>query len=166
MIKEFKGDYHWLSNFAPCKIILLGFEYRSVEHAYMSAKSHDCYWKLFCLNTESAGKIKRASKEVELVEDWDTKKLLVMRKCLEQKYSQEPYKSALILTGTEEIQEGNWWNDTFWGIDLKYGEGKNTLGILIMTIRKWLMEKKQYEEFEEVYTWLQEKNEEFFQRIE
>ena len=38
MIKEFKGDYRWLSNFTPCKIELDGFIYPSVEHAYMSAK--------------------------------------------------------------------------------------------------------------------------------
>lgn len=53
MISEFQGNFRWLSNFAPCKIILDGIEYPSVEHAYMSAKSSERSWKLFCSNTSS-----------------------------------------------------------------------------------------------------------------
>lgn len=47
MIREFQGEYRWLSNFAPVLIKLDGI-YPSVEHAYMSAKSDDMKWKLFC----------------------------------------------------------------------------------------------------------------------
>jgi len=38
MIKEFKGEYSWLSNFAPVNILLAGKIYPSVEHAFMSMK--------------------------------------------------------------------------------------------------------------------------------
>ena len=41
MIKEFRGEYAWLSNFASVPITLDGIQYPSVEHAYMSAKSKD-----------------------------------------------------------------------------------------------------------------------------
>ena len=54
---------------------------------------------------------------------------------LVQKYNKEPFYSLLINTGDSIIQEGNTWNDTFWGIDLNTGIGKNVLGILIMKIR-------------------------------
>lgn len=36
------------------------------------------------------------------------------------------------------IQEGNYWGDTFWGVDLKKREGENNLGKLVMEIREKL----------------------------
>jgi predicted NAD-dependent protein-ADP-ribosyltransferase YbiA (DUF1768 family) len=36
-------------------------------------------------------------------------------------------------TGDEELVEGNWWNDTFWGVC--NGVGENNLGKLLMKIR-------------------------------
>ena len=53
------------------------------------------------------------------------------------KFSHEPLRSKLIATGSEYIQEGNWWGDTFWGVDLKadHPHGDNRLGIMLMEIR-------------------------------
>lgn len=135
MIKQFRDEYRWLSNFAPVQIILNGIIYKSVEHAYMSAKSNDYEWKLFCKNTESAGDVKKASYSINLVGDWNQTKLNVMKECLKQKFSFEPYKTKLIQTGDEFIQEGNFWNDRFWGVCLKTGKGENNLGKMIMDIR-------------------------------
>lgn len=135
MIKEFQKEHRWLSNFAPCKIILSGKEYASVEHAYMAAKCTDPAWRLFCQKTKSPGQVKKASRKIKLRPNWDDLKIKVMKKCLKQKYNQEPYKTKLKKTGTQLIQEGNGWNDKFWGICLKTGEGKNILGKLIMEIR-------------------------------
>lgn len=140
MIKEFQGEYRWLSNFAPCKIILDDKEYPSVEHAYMSAKSNDEAWKKMCQDKNNiAGTIKKLSKTIKLIENWDTIKFDVMRKCLEQKYNQEPYKSKLKYTKNEFIQEGNMWGDKVWGICLKTGKGENNLGKIIMEIRNSLI---------------------------
>lgn len=141
MIKEFQGEYQWLSNFMPCEIEYEGIEYRSVEHAYMSAKSDDPAWKLICQNTESPGHVKRQSRKVKLREDWEHVKKSVMLFCLEQKYNQEPYKSKLIATGDEYIQEGNTWGDKYWGIDLRTGHGQNNLGLMIMNIRTELQNR-------------------------
>jgi hypothetical protein len=135
MIKEFQGKYRWLSNFWTVKVILEGTEYKSVEHAFQSAKSDDPNWKLYCKNTERAGEIKKLSRSVKLIKDWDTKKILIMKELLVQKFNKEPYKSMLIETGNQEIQEGNLWHDTFWGIDLRTGNGNNLLGKMIMEIR-------------------------------
>jgi len=138
MIREFQGEYRWLSNFAPVKIILDGIEYASVEHAYMSAKSDDKTWKAFCANTyNTAGQVKKASKDIQLIDDWNVIKLDVMRECIKQKFNQEPYKSNLMNTDYQYIQEGNTWGDKFWGICLKTNEGENRLGILIMSIRQY-----------------------------
>lgn len=58
-----------------------------------------------------------------------------MRECLEQKFAQEPFRTWLLETGDEPIQEGNYWGDSFWGVDKKKGQGENWLGKLLMEIR-------------------------------
>lgn len=59
-IDEFQGEFRWLSNFAAVEVVLNGITFKSVEHAYMSAKSEDPDWKLFCQNGASAGKVKKS----------------------------------------------------------------------------------------------------------
>jgi len=135
MIREFNDTYRWLSNFYPCKVVHNGRIFLSVENAYQSAKSDDDRWIQFC-QTFSPGIVKAASKELQLDRNlWDKRKLQIMEEFLSQKFHQEPFKSMLTLTGNEELQEGNSWHDTFWGIDLKTGKGQNHLGKLIMKIR-------------------------------
>lgn len=142
MITEFQNEHRWLSNFAPVKIKLDGLEFPSVEHAYMSAKSDNAEWKKFCSNPNNkAGDVKRQSRNVTLKEDWDEIKLEVMKECVTQKFSQEPYRTKLLETGTQHIQEGNRWNDKFWGVCLKTNKGENHLGRLIMDVRSALAKK-------------------------
>jgi len=139
MIKEFQKEYRWLSNFAPVNIELDGIIYPSVEHAYMSAKCADKHWKFFCSNSDNtAGVVKRNSKNIELVPNWDLIKLDVMKQCIDQKFNQQPYMDKLLATGDLHIQEGNMWNDKFWGVCLKTNKGENNLGKLIMEKRRLL----------------------------
>lgn len=136
MVESFDGKYRWLSNFSRVKIVLNGVEYPTVEHAYMSAKSEDMAWKSRCSDIQlTPAQIKRESKEIEIREDWDNIKYSIMKECVEQKFNQEPYKSLLKNTGDIHIQEGNKWNDEYWGVNLETGEGKNKLGKLIMRKR-------------------------------
>lgn len=139
MIKEFQKEYRWLNNFAPVKITLDNIDYYSVEHAYMSAKSDNIEWKKFCSDSENkAGDVKRKSKTLKVKDNWNEIKIQIMRECIKQKFNQEPYKTKLLNTGTEYIQEGNMWNDKFWGVCLKTNKGQNNLGKLIMEIRNQL----------------------------
>jgi ribA/ribD-fused uncharacterized protein len=139
MITEFKGDYKWLSNFQPVDIILNNIKYPTVEHAYMSMKSNDIKWKELCANRLiSPSVIKKESREIKLVENWLDIKIQVMKKCLIQKYFQEPYKTLLLNTNDEYIQEGNMWGDTYWGVCLKTKKGDNNLGKIIMSVRNKL----------------------------
>ena len=63
-IKEFQGEYRWLSNFYDCDIIINDIKYKSVEHAYQSMKTADINWKMVCSDfNNSAGKIKKYSKK-------------------------------------------------------------------------------------------------------
>ncbi len=142
MITEFQNEYRWLSNFAPVKIKLDGLEFPSVEHAYMSAKSDDVEWKKFCSNQNNkAGDVKRQSRNITLKKDWNEIKLEVMANCIKQKFNTEPYITKLLETGTQHIQEGNRWNDKFWGVCLKTNKGENHLGRLIMDVRSVLAKK-------------------------
>lgn len=138
-ILEFQNEYRWLSNFAPCSIMFLEHEYPSVEHAYQAVKNKSTEWREFCRTEKKAGVVKKESRKIQLREDWEDKKVVFMANFLAQKYQQEPYKRLLLGTGMDYIQEGNRWGDKFWGVCLKTGEGKNTLGVLIMGIRESLM---------------------------
>lgn len=142
MIKEFQKEYRWLSNFTAVIILVHGKKYPSVEAAYMSGKSDDIKWKDFCADLKNTpGEIKRKSKTIKLISTWDEVKVPLMRHCLEQKFQKEPFRSKLITTGDQFIQEGNNWGDKFWGVDLKTGVGENILGKLIMEIRSQLNAK-------------------------
>ena len=45
-------------------------------------------------------------------------------------------------TGNLVLEEGNGWHDTFWGVDLKTGEGENHLGRILMQVREELREER------------------------
>lgn len=137
-IYQFQDEYRWLSNFSKCSITINDITYPSIEHAYQSAKSPLNSWKSFCSTTPSPTIIKKHSRNIKLIKNWEDIKVNIMRECLVQKYSQEPYKSLLLKTGNAYIQEGNSWGDVFWGVDIHTKKGQNTLGKLIMEIRNEL----------------------------
>ncbi len=145
MIEHFKSPKHaFLSNFALVKIEYGDMIYSSVEHAYMSAKSDDIQWKQYCANSNvKPGDVKKASRHIRLVDNWNSIKFAVMEECVRKKFIQEPFKTDLLATGNEHIQEGNWWNDKVWGVDLKSNPpvGENHLGKLIMKVREELKQK-------------------------
>ena len=139
MIREFKGEYRWLSNFVLVDIDFEERTYPSVEHAYMSAKSGSFLWKELCANRlMTPNGIKKESRRITPGKDWPSKKTEVMRRCLEQKFAQEPFRTLLLETGTCHIQKGNRFGDKFWGVDLRTDQGENNLGKLIMEIRQTL----------------------------
>ena len=138
MIMQFKDEYRWLSNFAPVEIEHEGRTFPSLEHAYQAAKSTDPTWKDYCASGVSSGNVKRKSKNIIYRPDWEEVKVGVMRILVTKKFSVEPYKTQLIETGDLEIIEGNTWGDTFWGVDVRTGEGMNILGKMMMEVRNEL----------------------------
>jgi ribA/ribD-fused uncharacterized protein len=137
MINSFRGYHAWLSNMYDCEIEFMGHKFKSVENAYMFAKRpNDSEWLSKCLSL-SPGDVKKASRMITVREDWESVKLSVMYELLKKKFTQEPFKTDLLNTRGENIVEGNRWNDTFWGVDIKVtpNVGENWLGRLIMDIR-------------------------------
>jgi len=141
MINTFRGKYNWLSNFYQCDIIYEGKHWKSSEHIYQAMK---------CVHEEDKEKIRKCSlREIksevlkyEQVDNWhDSLKDEIMEMALYLKFSQNPYLvKKLIDTGEDEIIEGNYWHDNYWG-DCQCDNchsilGLNKLGIMLMNIRK------------------------------
>ncbi len=139
MITEFQNEYRFLSNFYPCRIDLEGITYPSVEHAYQASKTLDPKERLKIANLSTPREAKRAGQKLKIRPDWEEVKIPVMEVLVRQKFNRHPsLKRLLLTTGDQEIQKGNTWNDTFGGISLSTGEGRNELGKILMCVRKEL----------------------------
>ena len=128
MIRQFQGEYRWLSNFWITPIKYNGKYFPSVEHAYQASKTLDVteQEKIRCARTP--GQAKRLGRFVTLRSDWDEVKLRLMKKLVVIKFKHPKLRQKLLETGDKMLMEGNHWGDRYWGIDLKTGQGLNHLG--------------------------------------
>lgn len=86
---------------------------------------------------------KSFGKDLELREDWEEIKVEVMENIVRQKFKKNPeLAQKLIETYPQQLVEGNWRRDTFWGMDIKNHQGQNYLGEILMKIREELRQKK------------------------
>lgn len=137
-IERFNGPYEWLSNFAHSPVLMDGVIYPSVENAYQAAKFPKSERRKF--ETCAPNIAKRYGKAKSATPLGEKERLELMEFLSAQKYSQYRYKTLLLGTGDAELIEGNWWNDTFWGVC--NGMGTNHLGKIIMKIRERLKDIK------------------------
>jgi len=135
MIKEFQGEYRWLSNFWPVTIFFKERRFSSVEHAYMSEKNDAEVWKDFCTNEKDHKIVKKMSDIISLRPNWEEVKIGIMKELVRLKFQNPELRKKLLATGDTYLQEGNDWGDTFWGVDLETGKGENMLGKIIMDVR-------------------------------
>jgi len=135
MIKQFVDKYRFLSNFYTCD--LYDYKNTTVEHIFQASKAERTIDFLSVVNSQTPAEAKKLGRKIEIRSDWNEIKVSVMEKLFREKFSKKnPGLVELLLeTGDEELQEGNYWNDTFWGVDLKTGIGENNLGKLLMKIR-------------------------------
>lgn len=140
MINDFSGRFRFLSNFWSCYVRYEGQLYPSVENAYQAAK---CKFKgdRSYFETCKAGEAKRQGKVVLMQPEWDSIKQDIMLDLLKQKFSTYPLSQFLLNTNDLELQEGNWWGDTYWGT--VNGIGENHLGKLLMQVRNELRVQKE-----------------------
>lgn len=139
-IKRFEYKYGFLSNFYPCSIKCHGREYSTLEHAYQAYKTLNPLERDKIMRASTPGHAKRLGRRVSLRTDWEKVKVEVMYDLLKRKFARgTDLAVALVETEDAELEEGNWWGDTFWGTH--YGKGENMLGKLLMRVRKELMEE-------------------------
>lgn len=133
MITSFTGEFRFLSNFWPARVVLDGLTYPTVEHAYQAAKTLSLAERSTIQRCGSPGDAKRMGTRVYLRDDWESVKLNVMEDLLRQKFGHADLRQKLIATGAQPLVEGNTWGDTFWG--MCRDKGQNHLGKLLMQIR-------------------------------
>lgn len=138
MISEFSGQYRFLSNFYPAEVDFEDATYPTVEHAYQAAKTLDVAERQCVRRARSPGAAKRLGRKITMRPDWDAIKLEVMRRFVRQKfYTDSVLAGWLCATGDQELVEGNYWGDTFWG-QCPVGVGFNHLGKILMEVREEL----------------------------
>lgn len=148
MINEFKGKNYFLSNFFNFDVVVDEVKYKNNEAAFQAAKIKSLTQTdgLKGVTRKSFSELqpneaKRLGRQVKLRIDWEDVKDSVMLECVRSKFSQEPLRQRLIDTGSEELIEGNTWNDRYWGVDLRSGSGENKLGKILMQVREELLHK-------------------------
>lgn len=123
-----RGQYFFLSNFAESPMTA-----PTLEHHYQAAKCINKEDAQIILNAKSPAEAKKLSRKMKIRPDFNKIKLQVMEDLLRKKFQDKNLAKKLKETENEEIVEGNWWNDTYWGIC--NGKGENHLGKLLMKIR-------------------------------
>lgn len=131
MIDKFVGNYRFLSNF------YIEPDGTHVEGEYQWAKSVNPEER-FCLFGMSPYAAKKYGRTIKIREDWDQVKLQVMYSFVLKKFTEhEELRSLLLATGQQDIVEGNYWGDVFWGVCK--GEGQNHLGKILKQVRKKIL---------------------------
>jgi nicotinate (nicotinamide) nucleotide adenylyltransferase len=134
-ITRFKGEYDYLSNRYPCRIVWEGLEYRSAEAAFQASKCKDeKERKVFAECSTDKAVLK--GKDLTPYPGWEEAQISIMESILQAKFGQNPtLMLKLAETGNHVLLNGNNKQETFWGIDLYSWIGENHLGRIIMNIR-------------------------------
>lgn len=136
-IAEFQGPYRFLSNFWPAEVKDDGITYPDVEHAYQAAKTLDMSLRRRIAALPTPAAAKHMGESFPPRSDWPQIKLTVMERCVRYKFAHHPdLQRRLLATGNAYLQEGNTWNDQFWGAC--HGVGENHLGKILMKVRSEL----------------------------
>lgn len=131
MIDRFENEYYFLSNFYNAPIIYNGIRYENNESAFHAQKDLNRSREFCNLNPSKA---KALGRRVLLRKDWEEVKDLIMYEINYEKYAQNiDLRRKLLETGEQELIEGNFWNDTYWG--MCRGIGENHLGKILMKVR-------------------------------
>lgn len=141
-IHRFDGHFAPLSNFYNNDILVYfdGLFYKNSEAAYQSAKTLDIkerkhFTSLNPYNAKNSGRV------IKLRNDWDEVKDEIMYQIVKDKFKRNSYpKEVLISTYPLILEEGNTWNDKYWGVC--NGKGENKLGKILMRVREELLNNK------------------------
>lgn len=139
-ITKFQGPHRFLSNFWPAVVMLDGYHYPSVEHAYQAAKFRPEDREPFRNPELRAGDAKRKGRG-KAPRNWHQISLDTMADLVWQKFEEPKLRQQLLSTGEQELVEGNNWHDVFYGVcdgtcrqrHAPYGD--NHLGIILMNVR-------------------------------
>jgi ribA/ribD-fused uncharacterized protein len=138
---QFRKQYDYLGNMYIIPVCYRGIQFEASEIAYVYSK---------CANKEQAHQIailgdpyeaKKLGKSVQLIENWNKRKVKIMHEIVYAKFSQNPMIASKLAALEGDIVEENTWGDTFWGVC--NGTGDNYLGQILMQVRKTLKTENQ-----------------------
>ena len=153
MIDRFDGEHAFLSNFfeGPLPVVLKGREFRTAEHAYQACKTADPTEQATIQAAETPGQAKRLGSQASLRPGWDDMKVRVMTSIIQAKFAPTTELAhKLMLTGGQQLVEGNTWGDRFWGCEIEPAGGpgtwvgRNELGRILMEHRTYLQHEIPY----------------------
>jgi|SRR5215831_13274010 len=146
-ITKFSGRYGFLSNFYKTTILVDGLSYPTMEHAFQALKTSNPDERYAIRQSATPTDAKRLGRRVELREDWEEVKSLIMYHLLRhQKFNPMLHPKLawkLIDTYPRKLYEGNTWGDRYWGCDPVTLEGKNMLGFILEETRDHIWEMTQ-----------------------
>jgi ribA/ribD-fused uncharacterized protein len=148
-ITSFYGPHFFLSNFFPSVMTAtfnnVSYEFPTGEHLFQGAKifastwSEDKQqeWLMKLVSNPDPKKAKYHGRSIQInTNTWNSMNINVMRRTQEIKYQNPELAQQLLITGNQELIEGNTWGDKFWG--QVNGVGENHLGKLLMERRQKL----------------------------
>lgn len=164
MIDKFEGRFRFLSNFYPCKIEHKGITYPSVEHYYVAMKVTEMQlidgkyytaadFREMLPKVKEPGDVKKLGQRIKVRKDWDEKKFGFMEWGVREKFKDDYLAELLLSTGEQDLIEGNWWHDIYWGVctcNKCADKGENNLGKILMTVREELKLKNQKPSIEDI----------------
>lgn len=144
MISVFTKQYEFLSNFSRSRILYERRIYPTAEHLYQALKTLDKVQQNKILSAGYPAEAKRLGNTVTLRSNWEEIKVNVMLMILLLKFTQNIELAKLLCdTGDEELCEGNYWHDNFWGkctctscLNGTLIVGQNMLGLCLMEVRQ------------------------------
>jgi len=135
MINKFDGKYAFLSNFFPDSLPNL-----SVENRYQARKALFPAQQDAILAAPTPALAKKMGRKVTMRPDWEEVKREVMWELIWYKFQVPFLKELLIATAPNELIEGNYWHDNYWGAcscqKCINKEKQNHLGKLLMYRRE------------------------------
>ena len=149
----FQGHHSCLSNMYESEFVYEGREFISSEIAFQFKKAKENGQVEMAEKIKKCGdsyNAKRMGRKIKENDKWNEKKEKVMKEIVKAKFEQnEKIKKTLIETKEKKLCEGT--GDRYWGcgvaiaksssIDLKKLPGKNTLGNILMEVRRDLTKK-------------------------
>lgn len=134
MIDRFDGEYAFLSNYSASPFRINYVLFPTMEHYFQANKADNQNDYLHIAYAPTPGKAKQLGRKIQLRPDWEEIKDNVMLTGLRKKFADPELRNLLLATGDEELIEGNYWGDTYWGVC--NGVGQNKLGKLLMQVRE------------------------------
>ena len=134
MIDSFRNEYSFLSNYSCSPFYIDTVLFPTMEHYFQASKASNQEDYLRIAYAPTPGDAKRLGRRIQLRPNWEEVKDNVMLIGLRKKFADPELHDLLLATGDEELVEGNYWGDTYWGVC--NGIGQNKLGKLLMQVRE------------------------------